>query len=312
MQNPETIKTYNNALAFSLLSVAIAGTFFFVGNNKLNEEYEQQEEKYQKIQATLNSTEFVAKAISLYDITDSRKIYSKKDEAVLPIASIAKIMTVIEGLKGRTPEDIIYVSRDAVKQAGDFGMLANEKWKIGELAKATLVVSANDGAYALSELGDNFLNNINSKVRRLGAANTIFANPTGLDIYNQSKEEIIGVGLPAQAGVVATAEDVNAMAAYGFKAYPEIFSATTLAEINIKSESGFEHNFKNTNTLIGKIPNLLFSKTGFTETAGGSLVIIFKDKNGHNIAVTVLGSTYDGRFVDMEKIINVLLSKDVF
>jgi D-alanyl-D-alanine carboxypeptidase len=300
MQNPEPIKTYNNALAFSLLSVAIAGTFFFVGNNKLNEEYEQQEEKYQKIQAALNSAEFIAKAISVYDITDSRKIYSKNDEVVLPIASIAKIMTVIEGLKGRTPEDIIYVSRDAVKQAGDFGMLANEKWKIGELAKATLVVSANDGAYALSELGDNFLENINSKVRRLGAANTIFANPTGLDIYNASKEEIIGVG------VVATAEDVNAMAAYGFKAYPEIFSATTLPEINIKSESGFEHNFKNTNTLIGKIPNLLFSKTGFTETAGGSLVIIFKDKSGHDIAVTVLGSTYDGRFEDMEKIVNVL------
>lgn len=300
MQNPETIKTYNNALAFSLLSVAIAGTFFFVGNNKLNEEYEQQEEKYQKIQATLNSTEFVAKAISVYDITDSRKIYSKNDEAVLPIASIAKIMTVIEGLKGRTPEDIIYVSRDAVKQAGDFGMLANEKWKIGELAKATLVVSANDGAYALSELGDNFLNNINSKVRRLGAANTIFANSTGLDIYNASQEEIIGVG------VVATAEDVNAMAAYGLKAYPEIFSATTFPEINIKSESGFAHNYKNTNTLIGKIPNLLFSKTGFTETAGGSLVIIFKDKKGHDIAVTVLGSTYDGRFEDMEKIVSVL------
>ena len=300
MQNPETIKTYNNALAFSLLSVAIAGTFFFVGNNKLNEEYEQQEEKYQKIQATLNSTEFVAKAISVYDITDSRKIYSKNDEAVLPIASIAKIMTVIEGLKGRTPEDIIYVSRDAVKQAGDFGMLANEKWKIGELAKATLVVSANDGAYALSELGDNFLNNINSKVRRLGAANTIFANSTGLDIYNASQEEIIGVG------VVATAEDVNAMAAYGLKAYPEIFSATTFPEINIKSESGFAHNYKNTNTLIGKIPNLLFSKTGFTETAGGSLVIIFKDKKGHDIAVSVRGSTYDGRFEDMEKIVSVL------
>ncbi len=300
MQNPEPIKTYNNALVFSLLSVAIAGAFFFVGNNKLNEEYKQQEEKYEKIQAALNSAEFIAKAISVYDITDSRKIYSKNDEVVLPIASIAKIMTVVEGLKGRNPADIIYVSSDAVKQAGDFGMLANEKWKIGELAKATLVVSANDGAYALSELGDNFLNNINSKVRRLGAANTIFANPTGLDIYNESKEEIIGVG------VVATAEDVNAMAAYGFKAYPEIFSATTLAEINIKSESGFEHNFKNTNTLIGKIPNLLFSKTGFTETAGGSLVIIFKDKNGHDIAVTVLGSTYDGRFEDMEKIVNVL------
>ena len=79
-----------------------------------------------------------------------------------------------------------------------------------------------------------------------------------------------------------------------------------MPEINLKSESGFEHNFKNTNILIGKIPNLLFSKTGFTEIAGGNLVVIFKDKGGREIAVTLLGSTFDGRFADMEKIVNIL------
>lgn len=300
MENSELNKTHNNLLAFSLITIAVVATLFFIGNNELNEQARTSAERQQKLQATLDSTELIAKAVSIYDITENKKLYSKNDQEILPIASIAKIMTVVEGLKGRSPDEVIYVSADAVKQAGDFGILANEKWKIGELAKATLVVSANDGAYAFSELEENFLENINSKVRRLGAANTIFANPTGLDIYAQNKKDIIGVG------VVATAEDVNAMAAFGLKAYPEIFGATTLPEINVKSESGFDHKYKNTNILIGKIPNLLFSKTGFTETAGGSLVIIFKDKNGHDIAVTVLGSTYDGRFSDMEKIVNLL------
>lgn len=299
-------KTHNNALAFSLLIVFAVAVLFLIGNNKSNELSKIQTEKEKQLQIVLENTELVARSVLVYDITDSKKIYGKNEHEVLPIASLAKIMTVVEGLRGRDVNDVIEVSPEAVNQAGDFGIFAYEKWKIGDLAKFTLVVSANDGAYALSEQEDNFLSNLNNKVRRLGAANTLFANPTGLDIYNESKEEIIGVGLPAQAGVVATAEDVNAMAIYGLKAHPEIFGATTLPELNLVSESGFQHNFKNTNILVGKIPDLLFSKTGFTGKAGGSLAIIFKNKNGHDIAVTVLGSTFTGRFTDMEKIVNVL------
>lgn len=283
-----------------LLVVVAVATLFFAENNKMNEEAKAKEESREQMRLALENTPVLAKAVSVYDISESRKIYGKNDDAVLPIASLAKIMTVVEGLRSRDMNEMVYISPEAVKQAGDFGIFAYEKWKLGDLAKFTLVVSANDGAFALSERGKDFLVNINSKVRRLGAANTIFANPTGLDIYTEDKKEIIG------AGVFATAEDVNAMAVYGLKAYPEVFSATTLPELNLKSESGFDHNFKNTNILVGKIPNLLFSKTGFTDTAGGSLAIIFKDKNDHEIAVTVLGSTFTGRFEDMEKIVGAL------
>jgi D-alanyl-D-alanine carboxypeptidase (penicillin-binding protein 5/6) len=293
------MRTHNNILFFMLASVAITATLFFNANTNLNNLEKIKEERDKKIQAILENTPIIAKAISIYDITENRKIYSKNDDVPLPIASLAKIMTVVEGLRGHQMDDIIYVSPNAVKQAGDFGIFAYEKWKIGDLAKLTLVVSANDGAFALSEQGDTFLSNINSKVHRLGATNTIFANPTGLDIYEKNKKE------PSGFGVVASTEDVNAMAMYGLRAYPEIFKATTLPEINLVSESGFPHTFKNTNILIGKIPNLLFSKTGFTDKAGGSLVIIFKDKNEHEIAVTVLGSTYEGRFSDMEKLVAV-------
>lgn len=294
------MRTHNNILFFILFVVATTAILFLNANNKLNETERIKEEHYKKLQSTLDSTPIIAKAVSIYDITENRKIYSKNDDEPLPIASLAKILTVVEGLRGHHLYDIVYISPEAIKQAGDFGMFAYEKWKIGDLAKLTLIVSANDGAYALFEQNNNFLGNINTKAKRIGAINAIFSNPTGLDIYRENIKEPVGVG------VVATALDVNTMAMYAMTAYPEIFSATTLPEINLKSESGFEHNFKNTNILIGKIPNLLFSKTGFTDTAGGNLVIIFKDKNDHQIAVTLLGSTYTGRFDDMEKIVNVL------
>ncbi|MEK7104417.1 MAG: hypothetical protein AAB868_00065, partial [Patescibacteria group bacterium] len=54
------------------------------------------------------------------------------------------------------------------------------------------------------------------------------------------------------------------------------------------------------------IPNILFSKTGLTPLAGGNLTVIYKNKYGHNIAITILGSTSEGRFSDIERIVNML------
>ena len=278
-----------------LLVVAFTATFFFIGDSKLNELAKLKNESNERVRVALESSSILAKAVSVYDLTDNAKIYGRNDDIALPIASLAKIISVVVGLEGHDLNEIVYVSGEAVKQAGDFGIFANEKWKIGDIAKFTLIVSANDGAYALSERKSNFLTLISNKSKKLGAPSTLFLNATGLDLDANTK-----------SGAWANAMDVNLMASYALRAYPEIFSVTTLPEINLISESGFEHNFKNTNILIGKIPNLLFSKTGYTEVAGGNLTIIFKNQNDHEIAITLLGSTFDGRFADMEKIVEIL------
>ena len=288
------MKTPNNQLVFMLIVVATTATFFFIYNYDSNENLKLEEEFEKIIQNNLTQAPILAKAVSVYDITVNKKIFGKNDEVALPIASLAKIMTVIVGLNGHSRDEIVLISPNAVNQAGDFGIFANEKWKINDAAKFTLIVSANDGAYALAEKEENFLEKMNSKGRRIGMENALFLNTTGLDMN------------VTNVGAFASASDVNTMAIYILKAYPEISRVTTMPEINLKSESGFMHNFKNTDTLIGKIPNLLFSKTGYTEVAGGNLTIIFKDKKEHEIAVTILGSTFFGRFTDMEKIVDVL------
>ncbi|MEK9181885.1 MAG: hypothetical protein AAB786_02580 [Patescibacteria group bacterium] len=275
--------------------VATMATFFFIGDLKLNEHFRLEKETNARINIALQNIPVEAKAVSIYNITQNKKIYGKNDEVVLPLASLAKIMTIIVALHSHEPNEIISLSPEAINQAGDFGLLVNEKWNIYNLAQLTLINSANDGAYALSENNlQNFLEKMNGKAQRIGMEHTSFLNFTGLDLDLEN------------AGSFASAVDVNIMALYAYQAYPEIFLTTILPEINLKSESGFTHNFKNTNTIIDKIPNLLFSKTGFTEVAGGNLVIIFKDKKGEEIAVTVLGSTFKGRFSDMEKIVDVL------
>ena len=290
-----------------LLTFALVAILFYAGNFKLKEEERRENARLEKIQNTLATAGILAQAVSVYDLSQNKKIYGKNDEVALPLASLAKIMTVAVALRNHSLDDVVLVTPLAVNQSGDYGILVYEKWKIKDLAEFTLISSANDGAYALAQGDESFLEKMNSKAKKIGAENTSFLDFTGLDINTNQ------AGLPAEAtaeaGAFASASDVNTMAFYALRAYPaEISNVTTLPEINLTSVSGFVHNFKNTNILIGKIPNLLFSKTGFTDIAGGNLTIIFKDRRDHEIAVTVLGSTFDGRFSDMEKIVNLLYS----
>ncbi len=285
-----------NKLFGALIVVAIMAIGFLSTNAKLNNIIRVRDEHNAKVAEALSQITFVAKAISIYDVTDHKKIFGMNDDVPMSIASLAKIMTVLVGLTAHDFDEVVYISPNAVRQAGDFGIFAFEKWKISDIAKFTLVVSANDGAYAIEESSPELLAKINTFAKKSGLANTYFRNVTGLDIEGS-------------VGALASAEEVNTMAVFALQTYPEIFGVTTLPEINLKSESNFWHNFKNTDVLVGQIPNLLFSKTGYTELSGGNLAIIFQDQSGHILAVTVLGSTYKGRFSDMEKIVNILYSK---
>ncbi|MFA6585723.1 MAG: hypothetical protein WCS86_01000 [Candidatus Paceibacterota bacterium] len=284
----------NNVLFFILCVLLLEAVLFFIGNNKLDNNFKKEENDIAKAQTILSNVSLQAKAFSIYDETLHRKIYGRNDEAGMPIASIAKIMTVATALSEHKMDDIVLVSLNAIRQEGDYGFIAGEKFKISDLAKFTLIGSANDGAYTLAENSDHLLQKMNEKAQKIGMKNAVFLNFTGLDINNKL------------AGAIASAEDVNIMSLYALKAYPEIFSASILPEINIKSELGINHNIKNTNIILDKIPDILFSKTGYTPLAGGNLVVIYKNKNGHEIAITVLGSTMEGRFIDIEKIIDVL------
>ena len=300
---------YERGLITLLFILALFASFFFVENYNLKKELSKKiniiEEEINKenlkkiaeLKNKINNLSLEAKAISIYDITKKEKIYGKNDDVVLPLASLAKTMTIISVLNDNYEGEVM-ISPNAIKESGDYGLYKNEKWKITDLAKFSLILSSNDGALALSSYDKDFLNKINNKAGEIGMKNTFFSNSTGLDINKE------------KAGAYGTSLDANTLAIYALKTYPEIFEATTMSNVTLKSLSDFTHKIKNTNTITNKIPNLLFSKTGFTELAGGNLSIIFKDKEGHEIAVTVLGSSVLGRFTDVEKLVNVIYNEN--
>jgi len=288
----------NKILLFVLIIVALEAILFSIENYKINIVFKNEGQKITEIQNTLSAVPVLAKAVSVYDIDSNVEIYSKNKNEILPLASLVKTMTVLVALDDYRINSTVTIKPNALEQLGDYGLLAYEKWNVKDLAKFTLVGSVNDGAYALVGNDENFLEKMNSKARRIGMDNFSFFNFTGLDIDEQ------------KAGAYSSALDANIMAIYALEAYPEVFSATVLPEINLKSEVGRIHNVKNTNIILDKIPGLLFSKTGFTNLAGGNLTIIFKDRDDHKIAITVLGSTMDGRFSDMEKLVSVLYNQN--
>src|SRR3989344_7376617 len=288
---PEETKQ-NRFLLLLLAFFALLAILFSAGNFKFKEIIRLEGARMEKIARELTDLELETRAMQVYDLSENKKLFGVNDDVAMPIASLVKSMTVTLALNTLGEEKIVYISSAAVKQLGDYGLKVGETWRAGELAKFTLLASANDGAYALAEsAGLDVLNKMNEKARKVGLEHTVFLNVTGLDKLEGET--------PVEAGGFASAEDLNTLAYSALRSYPEIFRATILPELN---------GFKNTNPIVGEIPNLLFSKTGFTDLASGNLTVIFRDINNHLIAVTLLSSTYEGRFTDMEKIVQTLYS----
>lgn len=239
----------------------------------------------------LASTDTEAKSVAVYDFTLNEKLYSKHDQMVLPLASLTKIISVPMALD-KAPTSIV-ISPEAIKAPGDDQLVPGDVWEKYALAKFALVLSSNDATWALIEDQLDLLRDMNDKVVRLGAANTYFVNHTGLDIN------------PNQAGAFGTAEDINILANYAFQAHPDLWQATIHPYVRVASKTR-NYEIQNTNLIVGELPNVLLSKTGYTNLAGGNLTVMFNNKIGHRIGVTLLGSSYHGRFDDMAKIVGVL------
>ncbi len=252
-------------IILGLIILLVEGIFFQRNLQNKNEAVKLRNEIKQQqridLAQKINSLSLEAKAVSIYDVEAKEFIYGQNDTLSLPFASLTKTMTVLIALE---------------EKENSIDLL--------NLARFTLVSSSNEGADKLSLGIDNFILKMNEKAKKIGMENTIFYNPTGLDINENN------------AGAYGSAQDANILALYAFN-LTNFFIRTTDLEAD---------NVKNTDILLGKVSNILFSKTGYTELAGGNLTIIWKNKSNKKYAITVLGSSKEGRFSDMEKILNVL------
>ncbi len=240
----------------------------------------------------------VAKSAYVYDIAKGEVLYSKNKNAQLPLASVTKIMTALVATE-LAESDTISISRNTLLPEGDSGLLIGDMWDMKEIIDLTLISSSNDGARALASVaglglnpeGVTFVDYMNKKAIELGMTQSFFLNESGLD-----ENDVF-------AGSYGSAEDIGKLLSYVYENNYNLMNATTQKEIILYSGAGV-YDVENTNKITDNIPGLMASKTGFTDLAGGNLAIIFEAGPIRPIAVVVLGSTIDGRFDDIEKLVD--------
>ncbi|MDP2641739.1 MAG: hypothetical protein Q8P21_00385 [bacterium] len=250
-----------------------------------------------------------AKAAYVYDVRTKTVLFAKNENTRLPLASVTKVMSALVARDAVPLDDTVTITSEALQAEGDSGLLRDEKWPLKRLLDFSLLSSSNDGiravalaAGALSKPGapaeeslNNFVGKMNRKASELGLKNTYFWNETGLD-----ESQIKG-------GAYGTARDMSILLEYILANHPDLLTATKEVSRDFRSLGDNSHEAKNTNSIANEIPGLMASKTGFTNTAGGNLVIAFDPELGRPIIVSILGSTETGRFEDARALVGATM-----
>lgn len=238
-----------------------------------------------------------AKAAIVYDLTTGEVLYEKNAEAQLPLASLTKLLTLYAAVDSLPLTANIPITADALASEGDTGFSEGEVFDLEALAKLALVGSSNDAAAAIAQAAARARHASNgtallaSAAAALGLSQTYALNGTGLDENSTI------------SGAYGSAHDIAILAGELLKRVPSIAHASIRPSVSVSSQSGFSYTLANTNPGTEHVPGLLLSKTGYTDLAGGNLAIVYDAGIGHPIAVVVLGSTKDARFLDVAHLV---------
>ena len=201
-------------------------------------------------------------AALVLDQTSGAILFEKNPTAVLPIASITKLMTAMVVLDAKPRlDDVLAIGEEDV----DIIKGTRSRLKVGtqlareEMLRLALMSSENRAAAALSRNypggRDAFVAAMNRKAHALGLVDTRFQDPTGLTAANVSSPRDL-------AKLVDAAHH-----------YPLIreFSTMSDGEFTI---AGRPQQFRNTNTLVNSPTwEIGLSKTGYINEAGKCLVM---------------------------------------
>jgi D-alanyl-D-alanine endopeptidase (penicillin-binding protein 7) len=218
------------------------------------------------------------------DQASGEVLLSKNANAVVPIASITKLMTALVVVEsGAALGEMLEISADDLRAtAGSTRRLlvgAGTRLSRGELLHLALMSSENRAAQALGRLHPEglagFVRAMNTKALALGMADTRFVDPTGLSADNRS-----------------SARDL-ALLVRSASAHPAIRDYSTRAEATLPIGARLV-NFRNTNGLVRRSGwDIAVQKTGYI-AAAGHCVVMQAHTAGREVIMVLLDSA--GRY----------------
>jgi len=232
------------------------------------------------LHATSDPLDLKSSVAYVLDEDTQEVLLSKNSQAVLPIASITKLMTALVLTEANLPlDEMITVTQDDIdtEKGSRSRLTVGTRLSREELLHLALMSSENRAAHALGRTYpgglDVFVGKMNAKAQALGMVNTHYVEPTGLSSQNQSSARDLATLVSAASGV------------------PLIRELSTSPEYHVDVGRN-ELTYRNTNGLVRSPAwNILVQKTGYiseaghclvmqAEMAGRKLIMIFLDSAG--------------------------------
>lgn len=234
------------------------------------------------------------------DQDTNQVLFSKNSEAVLPIASITKLMTALIVTEAELPlNETLRVSQDDIDtEKGSHSRLAvGTSLSRGEMLHLALMSSENRAANALGRHYPGgmpaFVEAMNQRAQQLGMHDTRYVEPTGLSSNNRS-----------------SAHDLALLVKAAFT-HPIIRELSTSLETRV-AVGKQSLQFRNTNGLVrNPVWEIGLQKTGYISEAG-RCVVMQAELAGRKLIMVLLDSA--GRYSrigDAERIRKWLASNDV-
>ena len=236
-----------------------------------------------------DSPKISARSAIIMDMETDYVILEKNSHERMPIASISKIITALVAEEKLSSKHEIIISQRAIDTEGGTGKLnVNEKFFAKDLIDLMLISSSNDAATQIAlEISGNiedFAELMNQKIKSFGLLDSNFVEPSGLNAKN-----------------ISTAFDIAQIADSTFEE-SKIWGILGKSEMDAESADGKTRRLKNTNQIISD-SRIISGKTGFTNEAGGTLVVVAElGKEKRKMIFVILGS--EDRFGEMVTLLN--------
>lgn len=219
-----------------------------------------------------------AHSILLKELKTGTTLYQFESEKRLSPASLTKIMSALVILEYGHLDDEVTVSPKAARaHKTHLRLRTGQIFRLEDLLKAMLIMSANDACLAASEHvgGDEprFVERMNAKAVALGLHNTHFSNACGFDAPEH----------------YSTAEDLAKLSeiAMHHPVFRELVSEEREIIMPINEHRAYV--LRTTNRLLGRIPGVQGVKTGFTSKAGRCLIAKVS-QDGRDLLLVILNS----------------------
>lgn len=197
----------------------------------------------------------ISQGAIVMDAETGRVLFGKNIDEPLAMASTTKIMTAIVTLENANLNDIVVVGKNPTSAPNvKMNLKEGEEISLQNLLYALMLQSSNDAAVAIAEhvFGDveTFCIKMTEKASLLGAKDTVFKTPNGLDLDDHH----------------STAYDMALITRYALQ-NPKFVDIINTSEVNFTTNKN-SYSITNKNAFLSLYEGANGVKTGYTNKAG--------------------------------------------